>query len=85
MGNETEENWCVDGSDDEEGQAKTAWEPSPEDIVTLYNKISTDKVLELEWKCPGRRSPSPEKMDTSESQTQPSSNKVEENQVESKR
>ncbi|KAH7644151.1 uncharacterized protein LOC124493345 [Dermatophagoides farinae] len=34
------------------------WEPSGMDIVTLYEQIKTNGYVELEWKCPGRISPS---------------------------
>ncbi|KAH9415076.1 hypothetical protein DERP_013546 [Dermatophagoides pteronyssinus] len=34
------------------------WEPSGVDIVTLYEQIKTNGYVELEWKCPGRISPS---------------------------
>ncbi|XP_033748800.1 PAXIP1-associated glutamate-rich protein 1-like [Pecten maximus] len=59
---ETEkETWCVDGSDDEKydptKSGKGVWEPTPKDILQLFEKIEKEKVLELNWKCPGRRPP----------------------------
>ncbi|XP_060067899.1 uncharacterized protein LOC132548092 [Ylistrum balloti] len=59
---ETEkETWCVEGSDDEKydptKSGKGVWEPKPEDILKMFEKIEKEKVLELSWKCPGRRPP----------------------------
>ncbi|OTF78282.1 PAXIP1-associated protein-like protein, partial [Euroglyphus maynei] len=34
------------------------WEPTGVDIVNLYEQIKTNGYVELEWKCPGRISPS---------------------------
>ncbi|XP_021370162.1 PAXIP1-associated glutamate-rich protein 1-like isoform X2 [Mizuhopecten yessoensis] len=61
-GSETEKKtWCVEGSDDEKydpsESGKGIWEPKPEDILKLFEKIEKEKVLELSWKCPGRRPP----------------------------
>lgn len=36
------------------------WNIKPEDIVSLIEGLeANNRVLELEWKCPGRRGPSP--------------------------
>lgn len=55
------EAWCVEGSDDEKydptKSGKGVWEPTAEDILLLFEKIEKEKVLELSWKCPGRRPP----------------------------
>jgi hypothetical protein len=60
-----EEYWCVEGSDDEKydpsKSGKGLWEPSAEDILKLFEKLEKNKVLELQWKCPGRRPPGSEK------------------------
>ena len=65
-----EEDWCVECSDDElygSKDAKGKWEPAASDIIELYDKISKGQALTLEWKCQGRRSPSPEKTEDAES------------------
>lgn len=39
---------------------QTGWEHRPEDILSLIEKLeSQNQVIELEWKCPGRRERSP--------------------------
>ncbi|XP_011495410.1 PREDICTED: PAXIP1-associated glutamate-rich protein 1 [Ceratosolen solmsi marchali] len=58
----SEEDWAVECSDDEkyEVDPKNGWIHSAEDIVSLIEGLeNNDRVLELEWKCPGRREPSP--------------------------
>lgn len=66
--NDDNDDWCVECSDEENygssSNQKGAWEPDPKIIVELYEKLAKGEKLELEWKCPGRRSPSPEKKDT---------------------
>jgi hypothetical protein len=53
---EEEEDWCVPCSDEEtEDESKKLWEPEPKKIIELYDKLCKDKVIELEWKNPGRR------------------------------
>ncbi|XP_069683641.1 PAXIP1-associated glutamate-rich protein 1 [Periplaneta americana] len=56
-----QDEWNIPCSDDENynAQGKDFWEPSAEDIVSLYELIDKEGVLELEWQCPGRRVPSP--------------------------
>uniref|UniRef100_A0A1B0DGQ5 PAXIP1-associated glutamate-rich protein 1 n=1 Tax=Phlebotomus papatasi TaxID=29031 RepID=A0A1B0DGQ5_PHLPP len=42
---------CVDTDD---------WEPTPEELEAAYVQLEKGAMLELEWKCPGRRKlPSP--------------------------
>lgn len=64
MSTEEEEIWC-ECSDDEKYNPvkykKGTWEPKPEDILKIFEEIKTKKVLELQWKCPGRRSPDSDK------------------------
>ncbi|XP_063235775.1 PAXIP1-associated glutamate-rich protein 1 [Bacillus rossius redtenbacheri] len=48
-----ETNWRIEASDDD------SYEPSPEEIIELYDTLEAEGVLELEWQCPGRRPPSP--------------------------
>lgn len=38
--------------------SSSTWEPKPEDIIRLYTTLEKKGILELEWQCPGRRSPS---------------------------
>lgn len=80
----TEENddWQVEASDDEVyGPTKGVWEPAPEDIVELYNKILKDSVLELQWVCPGRKSLQEETENTEQTQN-PNEGKEEEKKLE---
>ncbi|KAL0107685.1 hypothetical protein PUN28_014767 [Cardiocondyla obscurior] len=59
----TEEDWCVECSDDEkyETDDKRKWNIKAEDIVSLIEELEVNNcvLLDLEWKCPGRRGPSP--------------------------
>ena len=61
------EDWCVEGSDDEKydpsKSGKGIWEPTAEDILKLFEKLEKDKILELQWKCPGRKPPQSEDED----------------------
>ncbi|XP_006607237.1 PAXIP1-associated glutamate-rich protein 1 isoform X2 [Apis laboriosa] len=57
-----EEDWSIECSDDEkyEMDGKNEWTLKPDDILTLIEALETNnRVSELEWKCPGRRGPSP--------------------------
>jgi hypothetical protein len=55
---ENSNNWCVDCSDDEDKYgANRQWEPSPGDIIRLYQSLANGEDLALDWKCPGRRVP----------------------------
>ena len=49
-----EEDWSVPCSDDEK------YEITPEDMVELFEKVARNEPFVLEWKCPGRRLPTPE-------------------------
>jgi len=49
-----DEEWSVPCSDDEK------YEITPEDMVEMFEKVARNEPLVLEWKCPGRRSPTPE-------------------------
>lgn len=51
-----------------------------QDIKDLYTKISKEEDVELEWKCPGRRPPTPELKEEELSQL-----KVEESNKEDKK
>ncbi|XP_041453798.1 uncharacterized protein LOC121406991, partial [Lytechinus variegatus] len=73
---ESLDDWDIPASDEEEddGESQTDgsekkkrkivkrgyWEPPIDVIVDLYNKLDKDGILELSWKCPGRRPPSEE-------------------------
>lgn len=59
---EYEDDLILGCSDEEKYGLKDSmddWEPSPEEIIELYEQIEREKVLELEWQCPGRRPPTP--------------------------
>ena len=60
-----EDDWCVECSDDEKYNPtkieKGVWEPESEDIKCLYEKLAKGENFTLEWKCHGRRSPTPER------------------------
>jgi len=49
-----DEDWSVPCSDDEK------YEITPDDMKQLFEKVARNEPLVLEWKCPGRRSPTPE-------------------------
>ncbi|XP_063962804.1 uncharacterized protein LOC129255052 [Lytechinus pictus] len=73
---ESVDDWDISASDEEEddGESQTDglekkkrkivkrgyWEPPIDVIVDLYKKLDKDGILELSWKCPGRRPPSEE-------------------------
>lgn len=63
----SDENWKVSCSDEEKylpprddhGVGRPSdWEPKPEEIARLYATLVEKGSLDLEWQCPGRRSPS---------------------------
>ncbi|XP_015591962.1 PAXIP1-associated glutamate-rich protein 1 [Cephus cinctus] len=57
-----DEEWSVECSDEEkyEVDSKNGWILKPNDIVALIEGLEANgRILELEWKCPGRRGPSP--------------------------
>jgi len=49
-----DDDWCIPCSDDEK------YEITPEEMKDLFEKVARNEPLVLEWKCPGRRSPTPE-------------------------
>ncbi|GBP84723.1 PAXIP1-associated glutamate-rich protein 1 [Eumeta japonica] len=57
------DNWDFPCSDDEISKAGvfdgSYWTPDPLELEELYNSIDKNGTLPLEWKCPGRRAPSP--------------------------
>ncbi|XP_071093498.1 uncharacterized protein [Haliotis cracherodii] len=62
----SDDDWFVEGSDEEGGADEQKdppvnWTPDAKDILAMFEKLDKDKMLELRWKCPGRRAPSPEK------------------------
>lgn len=64
MSQDTEEDWRVSCSDEEKYgpptgcTGRSTWEPKPEEIIQLYAALVKKGTLDLEWHCPGRRSPS---------------------------
>lgn len=34
-------------------------EPSPDELDAMYHKLNAGETIELYWKCPGRRPPTP--------------------------
>lgn len=63
--NADENDWEIGCSDEEAFELtdeKTArnWEPSPEEIVELFDKLDKGEILQLDWQCPGRRPPTPD-------------------------
>ena len=42
-----------------EDRGKLDWMPSPAEILKLYELLEKQGHLDLEWRCPGRRPPSP--------------------------
>lgn len=60
-----ENDWQVQGSDEEKydpgKKGNGAWCPLAEDIIKLYEALAKEKVLKLQWKCPGRHLPKAEK------------------------
>ncbi|XP_061196268.1 PAXIP1-associated glutamate-rich protein 1A-like [Saccostrea echinata] len=65
MDTKSDDDWQVQGSDDEKydpgKKGNGTWCPLPEDIIKLYEALAKEKVLKLEWKCPGRHLPKAEK------------------------
>ncbi|XP_033627046.1 PAXIP1-associated glutamate-rich protein 1A-like isoform X1 [Asterias rubens] len=68
------EDWDVLGTDDEEGEVAQdkkrsgVWMPNANIIIDLYQKLDKEGVLELQWKCPGRRQPEKEKTENEETE-----------------
>ncbi|CAH0405670.1 unnamed protein product [Chilo suppressalis] len=57
------DDWDFPCSDDELAKSGTfigkSWMPNPTELEELYKIIEKNGTLNLEWKCPGRRGPSP--------------------------
>ncbi|XP_054715927.1 PAXIP1-associated glutamate-rich protein 1-like [Uloborus diversus] len=58
----TENDWVINCSDDEFSSSAKGregiWEPTPEEIINMYDILDSKGVMDFEWQCPGRRSPS---------------------------
>nr|CAH7714859.1 unnamed protein product [Callosobruchus chinensis] len=65
------EDFDVECSDEEFKDCKGPWEPEPEEIDRLYTALQNGEYQELKWSCPGYRSPSPEKVEEQEEETDP--------------
>ncbi|CAG9575341.1 unnamed protein product [Danaus chrysippus] len=64
MGSEIQgDDWDLPCSDDELSKSGifigNNWMPEPAELEELYKNIEKSGTLNLEWKCPGRRAPSP--------------------------
>ncbi|XP_004928708.1 PAXIP1-associated glutamate-rich protein 1 [Bombyx mandarina] len=57
------DDWDIPCSDDELAKNGVfigkSWMPEPAELEELYKNIDKKGILNLEWKCPGRRQPSP--------------------------
>ncbi|XP_072935392.1 PAXIP1-associated glutamate-rich protein 1 [Epargyreus clarus] len=57
------DDWDLACSDDELSKCGVyigkSWMPDPAELEDLYKTIDKTGTLSLEWKCPGRRAPSP--------------------------
>lgn len=68
------QDWDVLGTDDEESEIARdkkrsgVWMPDANIIIDLYQKLDKEGVLELQWKCPGRRQPEKEKTEKEETE-----------------
>lgn len=40
------------------------FEPTPDELDTMYQQLDAGETLTLNWKCPGRRPPTPVKVVT---------------------
>lgn len=47
-----DEEWCIAGEIDN-------CEPNAEELDTIYKQLERGGTIDLRWKCPGRRAPSP--------------------------
>lgn len=59
----TGDDWELPCSDDELSKTGVmigkSWMPDPFELEDLYKNIDKSGTIQLEWKCPGRRPPSP--------------------------
>ena len=74
-GSDGDQDWYIDGSDDEKyNPAKVAgvgWQPDPRQVVEMFTTLAGDRaVLDLKWQCPGRRSPEVDKQSEDEMEEQ---------------
>ncbi|CAM1325784.1 Uncharacterised protein g9069 [Pycnogonum litorale] len=56
-----ESDWEVPYSDEDivdDEKTLGIWHPKPSIVIELFNELKKVNVIELEWQCPGRRSPS---------------------------
>ncbi|CAG5135811.1 unnamed protein product [Candidula unifasciata] len=57
---ETDAAWIVKEHDEAKynfSDEKGMWQPKPEDILSLFEKLAQGNPLPLKWTCPGRRPP----------------------------
>ncbi|CAH1987363.1 unnamed protein product [Acanthoscelides obtectus] len=59
----------IECSDEEFKDCKGPWEPEPEEVDRLYTALQNGEFQELKWTCPGYRSPSPEKVEELEEES----------------
>ncbi|GFW32486.1 uncharacterized protein TNCV_676451 [Trichonephila clavipes] len=76
--NDVSDDWVVNCSDDELStsakDSSNLWEPTPEEIVSMYEILESKGILEFDWQCPGRRSPSVNSMKSDLLEKGPASN-----------
>ncbi|XP_008547520.1 uncharacterized protein LOC103571217 [Microplitis demolitor] len=76
-----EDDWYVDCSDEEKYDviSKDDWYLKPDSLLNMINKMEHNKqCLDLEWKCPGRRGPSPIPLNSHQPDHELSDYKIEE-------
>ncbi|XP_038053764.1 PAXIP1-associated glutamate-rich protein 1-like [Patiria miniata] len=83
---ELSDDFNILGTDDENDETKDkkrsgVWMPDVNVIIDLYQKLDKEGVLELQWKCPGRRPP-PEEVDEKKEEAQKTENETEKPDVE---
>lgn len=61
MTTEINDNWCIPCVNDGE-----EFQPPPEELEAMYQRLEAGDILELNWRSPGRRLPSPVTKDNSE-------------------
>ncbi|GFT59589.1 uncharacterized protein NPIL_195621 [Nephila pilipes] len=75
--NDISDDFVVSCSDDElstSAKDSNIWEPTPEEIVSMYEILESKGILEFDWQCPGRRSPSVNSMKSDLLEKGPASN-----------